>query len=101
MPPLAIDSSDRRNRARIDDEVESGPWKEVVRHELAGGLSMKVRFLRAMSRDREAKLLGFNPKNNAVFCIQIKFENRYVSFIISCLVCCQGYMYLMIELYFH
>jgi len=72
MAPLVVDKGVLSGR---DIESESSNWKEVVRFDLSGGLKISSRFLRGLSRDKEAKMLGMDPKNSAVICVQIKVEN--------------------------
>ncbi len=74
MAPLVVGKDSDVSNNNIEDD--SSNWTILVRHDLAGGLAAQIRFLRGASRDREAKLLGFDPKNTAVVCVQIKFENK-------------------------
>jgi AP-3 complex subunit beta len=74
MAPLVID----KDIAASDDSIEneSSAWHVLVRHDLSGGLEASIRFLKGSSRSREANLLGFDSKNSAVVCLQVKFENK-------------------------
>jgi len=74
MAPLVVDKDTTASDDSIEDE--SSAWHVLVRHDLSGGLEASIRFLRGSTRGREANLLGFDPKNAAVVCLQIKFENK-------------------------
>ncbi len=74
MAPLKITKEDDISNGDI--EKESNDWSVLVRHDLSGGLSVTTRFLRGVSRKRELLLLGLDPKNIAVVCVQVKFENK-------------------------
>ena len=74
MAPLVVDKNAKVSDGSIEDE--SSAWDVIVRHDLSGGLEASIRFLRGSTRTREANLLGFDPKNAAVVCLQIKFENK-------------------------
>jgi len=74
MAPLKIDKEENTSDGDVDDD--SSNWVVLVRHDLSGGLSVTARFLRNSSRKRELLLLGLDPKNAAVVCVQIRFENR-------------------------
>lgn len=75
MAPLKIDKEEV-NTSNGDTEDESSDWEVLVNYELSGGLSAKARFLRHNCRKQELLLLGLDPKNAAVVCVQIKFENK-------------------------
>ena len=74
MAPLVVDKD--AEVSETDIEIESSNWKVLVRHDLSGGLVASIRFLRGSIRAREANLLGFDPNNSAVICLQIRFENK-------------------------
>ena len=74
MAPLVVDKDSSISDDIIEDE--SSNWNEVVRYDLSGGLMASIRFLRGSSRARESNLMGFDPKNPAVVCLQIRFENK-------------------------
>lgn len=80
MAPLAIDKEETASNGVIEED--SSNWMVLVRHDLSGGLSVTARFLRSSSRKQELLLLGLDPKNTSVVCVQIKFENRYVKLIL-------------------
>ena len=74
MAPLKMEKN--QNFSNGDVEAESSDWITLVRHDLSGGLSVSARFLRGSSRNKELLLLGLDPKNATVICVQIKFENK-------------------------
>ena len=74
MAPLVVDKDAKASDRNIEDE--SSAWDVIVRHDLSGGLEASIRFLRDSTRTREANLLGFDPTNAAVVCLQIRFENK-------------------------
>uniref|UniRef100_A0A7S3Q5N7 Clathrin/coatomer adaptor adaptin-like N-terminal domain-containing protein n=1 Tax=Chaetoceros debilis TaxID=122233 RepID=A0A7S3Q5N7_9STRA len=75
MAPLVMDK-DTAVPLERDIENDSSHWKVLVRHDLSGGLAVRIRFLRGAARDREAKLIGFDSKNPAVVMVQLQFENN-------------------------
>eukprot|EP00577_Skeletonema_sp_RCC1716_P004670 CAMPEP_0113410610 /NCGR_PEP_ID=MMETSP0013_2-20120614/21790_1 /TAXON_ID=2843 ORGANISM="Skeletonema costatum, Strain 1716" /NCGR_SAMPLE_ID=MMETSP0013_2 /ASSEMBLY_ACC=CAM_ASM_000158 /LENGTH=1161 /DNA_ID=CAMNT_0000296841 /DNA_START=434 /DNA_END=3917 /DNA_ORIENTATION=- /assembly_acc=CAM_ASM_000158 len=56
MSPLVVNKSDANEPSNIDDD--SGLWKPLVRPELSGGLSVKLRFIFGQSRAKEVATLG-------------------------------------------
>jgi len=74
MTPLVFDKADLSSVGDI--ESESSHWKQQVRPELSGGLYVESRFLRGLSREREAKNMSLDPNSSVVFILQIKLENR-------------------------
>lgn len=74
MAPLVYDKDNKDLKESIENE--SSNWNIVARHDVSGGLETSIRFLRGASRQKEANLMGFNPKNAAVVCVQFKFENK-------------------------
>ncbi|KAL7544429.1 hypothetical protein ACHAWF_007809, partial [Thalassiosira exigua] len=72
MAPLVTNKDDIKPSS-IDDE--SGAWKDFVRPELSGGLSVKMRFVHGRSKAKEARLLGVDPKNPSTICLQVHVEN--------------------------
>ena len=57
-------------------EMNSSKWIQLVRPELCGGLSMKARYLRGPSREREIQLKGLDPKSSCVVCVEVQFANK-------------------------
>jgi hypothetical protein len=73
MSPIIINKDDVSSD-NIDGQ--SSKWEDVIRHDLSGGLAMKIRFLRSSARSKEASLLGLDPKISSVVCAQVMFENK-------------------------
>ena len=57
-------------------EMNSSKWIQLVRPELCGGLSMKARYLRGPTREREIQLKGLDPKSSCVVCVEVQFANK-------------------------
>lgn len=75
MTPLVMTKDDAVYDAQNIEE-DSSPWKELVRHELSGGLGVSIRFIRGNCRNREAQLLSLDPKDPCTIVLQMKYENR-------------------------
>ncbi len=73
MSPLVVTKNDANEASNIDDE--SGLWKSLVRPELSGGLSVKMRFIFGQSRAKEVTILGLDPSNPSTVCLQVNIEN--------------------------
>lgn len=73
MSPLVVTKNDANEALNIDDE--SGLWKSLVRPELSGGLSVKMRFIFGQSRAKEVAILGLDPSNPSTVCLQVNIEN--------------------------
>lgn len=73
MSPIVI-SKDKVSSDDLDEQ--SSKWEDVIRNELSGGLSMKLRFLRSSVRSQEASRMGLDAKISSVVCAQIMFENK-------------------------
>lgn len=73
MAPIVISKDDI---SKTDISSDGSLWEGVIRSDLSGGLSMKVRYLRSSTRTREARLLGLDPSNPSVICVQCLFENN-------------------------
>eukprot|EP00985_Skeletonema_marinoi_P021036 scaffold12689_cov97-Skeletonema_marinoi.AAC.2 len=73
MSPLVVNKSDANEPSNIDDD--SGLWKPLVRPELSGGLSVKLRFIFGQSRAKEVATLGLDPSNPSTVCLQAHIEN--------------------------
>lgn len=73
MTPLVIDKNDAAGASKSFD---SSAWKEYVRPELGGGLFVKMRYLRGMSRSNECKIMGLDPERHNTVCLQVHIENR-------------------------
>eukprot|EP00984_Skeletonema_dohrnii_P019666 scaffold9453_cov84-Skeletonema_dohrnii-CCMP3373.AAC.3 len=73
MSPLVVNKSDANEPSNIDDD--SGLWKSLVRPELSGGLSVKLRFIFGQSRAKEVATLGLDPSNPSTVCLQAHIEN--------------------------
>jgi hypothetical protein len=73
MSPIVIS----KDKVSSDDlNEQSSKWEDVIRNELSGGLSMKLRFLRSSVRSQEASRMGLDAKISSVVCAQIMFENK-------------------------
>lgn len=73
MAPIAVEES------AVDDasgEYDAGSWTQLVRPELCGGLAARARYLRGKARSKEVQLVGLDPKDPAVICLQIQFKNK-------------------------
>ena len=77
MTPLVMDGDKATSGAHseADEEKDSSLWRVLVRPELGGGLSAKMRYLRGVTLNREARVLGLDPSTSTVVCLQIQFEN--------------------------
>lgn len=73
MSPLVVTKNDANETSSIDDD--SGLWKSLVRPELSGGLSVKMRFVFGQSRAKEVAILGLDPSNPSTVCLQVNIEN--------------------------
>ncbi len=73
MSPLVVTKTDANETSNIDDD--SGLWKSMVRPELSGGLSVKMRFIFGQSRAKEVAILGLDPSNPSTVCLQVNIEN--------------------------
>ena len=74
MAPVVVGVEEKKVDPDIDRDSSS--WFDLVRHELGGGLSVKARYLRGPTRDREAQLIGLDPSSPAVVLLQLKFQNK-------------------------
>lgn len=75
MAPLVL-TQDDDIQDKGDIENNSGSWNEMVRYDLSGGLDVNIRFVRGVTRHREAQLLGLDPQDPNIIVLQMKFENR-------------------------
>ena len=73
MAPFVASKDDFTKPSSIDDD--SGAWKDHVRPELSGGLSVKMRFVHGRCRVKEARVLGLDPANPSTVCLQVHVEN--------------------------
>jgi AP-3 complex subunit beta len=74
MTPLVVDRDDAD--VSSNGSNESGPWIEFVKSELAGGLSVRMRFVHGRSRIKEAKMMGLDSDNTSTVCLQAHIENK-------------------------
>jgi hypothetical protein len=72
MSPLVVD----KNELSEASNTNCSAWKEYVRPELAGGLLVKMRFLRGLSRVNECKIMGLDPDASSTVCLQVHVENK-------------------------
>ena len=73
MAPIVVDAEESTDP---NLETDGGEWIDIVRHELAGGLSVKMRYIRGPSKDREGQLMGLDPSKPATVVVQLRFENQ-------------------------
>jgi hypothetical protein len=73
MAPLVVDKNDISITSNTNGE--SSAWKEYVRPSLAGGLLVKMRYLRGSSRARECQIMGLDHENPSTVCLQVHIEN--------------------------
>jgi len=76
LAPVTVDASDAPN-ADPNIERDSSSWIQLVRPDHANGLSVKGRYLRGVTKAREAQLLGIpaDASKADLVCMQIRFEN--------------------------
>jgi hypothetical protein len=55
---------------------DSGSWFQLVRPEHAGGLAVTARYIRGLTKAREAQLMGLTADKASLVCLQIRFENK-------------------------
>lgn len=73
MAPVVIDADAEPTDPDMDRD--SSVWAQLVRADLSGGLSVHYRYVRGVTRVRQAQLMGFaQPKPNFV-CLQFRLEN--------------------------
>jgi len=73
MSPLVVDKNDISQP--LNDIEDSGPWKDIVKPELGGGLFAKMRFLHGSKRTKEAQVMGLDPANPSTVCLEVHIEN--------------------------
>lgn len=73
MAPLVVDKNDISITSNTNGD--SSAWKEYVRPSLAGGLLVKMRYLRGSSRARECQIMGLDHENPSTVCLQVHIEN--------------------------
>eukprot|EP00548_Thalassiothrix_antarctica_P014824 CAMPEP_0194176076 /NCGR_PEP_ID=MMETSP0154-20130528/10063_1 /TAXON_ID=1049557 /ORGANISM="Thalassiothrix antarctica, Strain L6-D1" /LENGTH=1487 /DNA_ID=CAMNT_0038890141 /DNA_START=352 /DNA_END=4815 /DNA_ORIENTATION=+ len=77
MAPVITDTAvGEKKVADPDIDRDSSFWMKLTRPELAGGLSVKARYLRGPTRDREARLIGLDPGSPVVVLLQLRIENK-------------------------
>jgi AP-3 complex subunit beta len=59
-----------------DTERDSSAWKQLVRPELCGGLSVKIRYLRGPTKKKELQLKNIVPSSLHPICVQLQFGNN-------------------------
>lgn len=59
-----------------DSERDSSSWTQLVRAQLCGGLSVKVRYLRGTTKTKELQMKGIASTNPCLLCVQLQFENK-------------------------
>jgi AP-3 complex subunit beta len=72
MPPVILQSSVTDTNIALDTSA----WTPLLRHEIAGGLSVMIRSVRGLNRDRALKLAFLNAENPAILCFDLKLENK-------------------------
>jgi AP-3 complex subunit beta len=81
MAPIVLDESSEASDPDIEDD--SSAWIQLVRPELCGGLSVRARYLRGRTKEREVQLKGLDPNSPSVICVQVQFGNKYVPLVVA------------------
>jgi hypothetical protein len=55
---------------------DSSAWFQLVRPEHSGGLSVRARYLRGVTKAQQAQVMGFTSEKSTVVVVQILFENQ-------------------------
>ena len=74
LAPVVVDAHQGPKEPNV--ERDSSAWIQLVRPEHASGLSVKARYLRSVTKAREAQLMGFTAGKPTLVCLQIRFENK-------------------------
>jgi AP-3 complex subunit beta len=74
LSPVVVDAHDGPKDPNV--ERDSSAWIPLVKPEHAGGLSVQVRYLRSLTKDREAQLMGLTSGKATLVCLQVRFENQ-------------------------
>ena len=74
MTPLVVDKTDITDIS--NSNCDSSAWKEYVRPELAGGLLVKMRFMRGPNKSNECKIMGLDHESLSTVCLQVHIENK-------------------------
>lgn len=74
LSPVVVDAHDGPKDPNV--ERDSSAWIPLVRPEHASGLSVQVRYLRSLTKDREAQLMGLTSGKATLVCLQVRFENQ-------------------------
>jgi hypothetical protein len=80
MAPIVLDESSEASDPDIEND--SSAWIQLVRPELCGGLSVRARYLRGRTKEREVQLKGLDPNSPSVVCVQVQFGNKYVQLVV-------------------
>jgi AP-3 complex subunit beta len=59
-----------------DSDRDSSAWTQLVRPELCGGLSVKMRYLRGTTREKELQMMNIPASNPCFVCVQVQFGNK-------------------------
>lgn len=72
LAPVVVDADP------IDSNFDrdSGAWFQLVRPEHSGGLSVRARYLRGVTKAQQAQVMGFTSEKPTVVVVQILFENQ-------------------------
>jgi hypothetical protein len=75
LAPVVVDNVDE---AQQDSNMsqDSSAWFPLVRPEHAGGLAVSARYIRGLTKAREAQLMGLTAEKASLVCLQIRFENK-------------------------
>ena len=73
LEPLVLDVD---AQAEPNFERDSSPWFDFVGVASGGGVSVKARYLRGKTKDKEMLMLGLLADKTSAVCLQIRFENR-------------------------
>jgi AP-3 complex subunit beta len=78
VPVSSAGTGTTGDRSGQDDaDRDSGAWLQLVRPDLAGGLSVRARYLRGATRTKESLSMGLlvSDATPNVVCLQVRFEN--------------------------
>eukprot|EP00980_Cylindrotheca_fusiformis_P007005 scaffold1474_cov132-Cylindrotheca_fusiformis.AAC.1 len=73
MAPIVAEES---TLVDTSGEYDSSSWMQLVRPELCGGLAARARYMRGKAKSKEVRLVGLDPDDPAIVCLQIQFKNK-------------------------
>jgi hypothetical protein len=60
----------------VNFDRDSGGWIQIIRPEHSGGLLVQARYLRGVTKAKQAQIVGLLPGKPTVVCVQFLFENQ-------------------------